>query len=134
MPRLSSWFVRASLVYLALGFSVGAVLLTNKALGVSSLIWNLLPIHSELLLAGWLIQLAVGVAYWILPRLPGSAPRGKPWLTWLAFVMLNIGVLLVIIGSVSPLDSLILLARLLELAGAVAFVVASWQRIKSFTG
>jgi hypothetical protein len=31
MPRLSVWFVRAALVYLALGFTCGALLLAHKA-------------------------------------------------------------------------------------------------------
>ncbi len=134
MPRLSGWFVRASLVYLALGFSLGAVLLVNKAWEFNPLVLKFLPVHSEVLLVGWLIQLAMGVAYWILPRVGGSAPRGNPWLIGLSFGSLTIGVILVIAGSVTPLSRLILLGRLLELVGVAAFVISSWKRIKPFAG
>lgn len=132
MPRLSTWFVRLSLLYLALGFSLGALLLANKAWQFSSSIWKLLPVHSEVLLLGWFVQLAVGVAYWILPRLSGTNPRGNQHLGWLAFWLINLGIALVIIDAFIPLAGLLLAARLIQLAGVLSFVIGSWKRVKSF--
>jgi heme/copper-type cytochrome/quinol oxidase subunit 1 len=132
MPRLSTWFVRASLLYLALGFSLGALLLANKALQFSPSIWKLLPVHSEVLLLGWFVQLAVGVAYWILPRIPGTNPRGNPRLVLLAFWLINFGIALVILETFVPLVGLILAGRLIQLAGVLAFVIGSWVRVKGF--
>ena len=39
-------------------------------------LWRLLPAHIELLLLGWTLNLALGMAYWILPRYKTGAPRG----------------------------------------------------------
>lgn len=132
MPRLSAFFVRASLIYLSIGFTLGAVLLANKGLLLSPLIWKLLPIHSEVLLIGWLVQLAVGVAYWILPRLSGAEPRGNPTLAWLAFWLINLGIGLVILEAIISFQGLVLAGRLIELIGVLAFVICSWKRVKTF--
>jgi len=132
MPRLSTWFVRASLLYLALGFSLGALMLANKAWQFSPSIWKLLPVHSEVLLLGWFVQLAVGVAYWILPRISGTNPRGNPRLVWLAFWLINLGIALAIFEAFTPLGGLLLAGRLIQLAGVLAFVIGSWVRVKSF--
>ena len=60
MPRLSIWFIRSALIYLALGFTFGALLLANKGFPIIPEIWRLLPAHIELLLVGWTLQLAMG--------------------------------------------------------------------------
>ena len=77
MPRLSVLFVRAALVYLAIGLTVGMLLLWNKGMPISPYIWLLLPSHIEFLLIGWIVQLALGVAFWILPRWQTSGRRAK---------------------------------------------------------
>jgi heme/copper-type cytochrome/quinol oxidase subunit 1 len=134
MPLLSRNFVRLSLVYLALGFTLGTLLLVNKGIQIDARIWRLLPIHAEMLLIGWFVQLAIGVAYWILPRLSGTAPRGAVSLAWSAFWLINLGIALVILGSLISKSALVLLGRLGELAGVVSFVTGSWKRVKTFGG
>jgi hypothetical protein len=132
MPRLSSWFVHASLIYLALGFTLGALMLANKGLEFYALIWRLQPIHIEMLMMGWFVQLAAGMTFWILPRLSGSSPRGNEWLVWLAFWLINFGIGMVILEVITSLTALLLLGRLAEFGGVLAFVVGSWKRVKSF--
>jgi cbb3-type cytochrome oxidase subunit 1 len=132
MPRLSSLFARISLIYLAAGFTLGALLLANKGLVFLPSIWKLLPIHIEVLLMGWFVQLAIGVAYWILPRIPGESPRGSVKLVWASFWLLNLGIGLVILEAIFSLPELVLAGRLVELAGVLAFVGASWKRVKAF--
>lgn len=68
MPRISLCFVRASLGYLALGFTLGALLLWNKGVAFAPFVWRLLPLHIEASLVGWVVQLVMGVAYWMFPR------------------------------------------------------------------
>ncbi len=133
MPLLSTRFIRISLVYLALGFTLGAVLMANKALAFYPLTWRLLPIHIEVLLMGWFVQLAVGVAYWILPRLSGPQPRGNERLVWLSFWMVNLGIWLIIIEAIAPLQALSLAGRLVELGGVAVFILGSWKRVRSFS-
>jgi energy-converting hydrogenase Eha subunit C len=133
MPALSRWFIRASLVYLALGFTLGGLLLSNKGLGFYPPIWRSLPAHYEFLLMGWMVLVVMGVAYWILPRIStGGASHGNERLAILAFVLLNIGIWLVVAQPIFMLPGLSFAGRLLESLGAVLFLVAVWQRIKPF--
>ena len=83
MPHLSRLFMRAALVYLGFGFTLGALLLANKGIPFAPFVWGLLPAHIEFLLLGWFLQLAFGVAYWILPRLGRASGRGKENLVWM---------------------------------------------------
>lgn len=132
MPRISTWFVRTALLYLALGFSIGAVLLANKAFYIYPTAWRLLPIHIETLLIGWLVQLAMGVAFWILPRLSGSSPRGNQQLVWLSFALINLGMGVIIIEAIIFAPLLLLTGRLVEVGGVIIFVAGSWKRVKDF--
>lgn len=130
MPRLSVWFIRASLVYLAIGFTFGALILANKGLGFYPVVWNALPIHIEVLLLGWFVQFAFGVAFWILPRLKQDSPRGNETLILVAFVMLNLGIVLIIVETIFKAQGLEWIGRLAEVVGVAAFIVGSWQRVK----
>jgi hypothetical protein len=76
VPLLSVWFIRLSLVYLALGFTFGGLLLLNKGLPISPLAWRLLPAHIEFVLFGWTVQLVMGMGFWILPRFAAPPVRG----------------------------------------------------------
>jgi hypothetical protein len=129
MPRLSSIFIRASLIYLVLGFTFGSLILANKGIPFSPFIWALLPIHIEFLILGWLTQLALGVAFWILPRLTSSTPRGDERWSWAAFALVNLGIALNIAAPYAGLVWLGLLARILQAAGVAAFAIGNWQRI-----
>jgi hypothetical protein len=129
MPRLTRWFIRTALVHLALGFTFGALMLFNKGVLVSVWLWRLLPLHVELVLLGWTVQLAMGVAFWILPRFRLS--RGNERAAWAAFVLINAGVWIAGIGAMlgaSPIITLI--GRLSQVGAVIAFVVHAWPRVK----
>ena len=134
MPRVSGWFVRASLVYLGLGFTLGAVLLVNKGFALDLALGRLIPAHIELLLVGWIVQLVMGVALWIFPRF-GLRPttEGRVGLAWIAFGLLNLGVVEAAaapligngVGSVLPL-----IGRLIEITAAIVFVCEVRGRVR----
>ncbi len=129
MPRLSRLFVRVALADLALGTLVGAVLLTQKAMGWWPWSWRLLPLHMELLLMGWMLQLAMGVAYWILPRFRTSRGDSRP--AWAALALLNVGIVLVGLGAaLSWPPALLATGRAAELAAVAAFALHAWPRVK----
>ncbi len=130
MPRLSCWFIRFALAYLAAGFILGAFLLANKGLNLWPWIWRLLPVHIELLLMGWLVQLALGVAFWILPRFSRGAPRGNEPLIWLAFVLVNLGISWVAVETIFAFQGLAWVGRMAEAGGVAAFVIGSWRRVR----
>jgi hypothetical protein len=133
MPRLSCWFIRASLIYLVIGFTMGALLLFHKGVPVYPLLWQMLLPHIEFLLLGWTLQLAMGVAFWILPRYLHRPGRGNEALAWLAFGLINAGVLLAGVGWMTGAPSLVpFLGRLAEAGAALAFVMHAWPRVKPF--
>lgn len=133
MPRVSIWLIRSSLLCLVLGFTVGGAMLASKGLASSAWLAQGIPVHVELVVLGWMVQLAMGVALWILPRFGARGPaRGAAW-GWAAWGLLNSGVTLVVVtalGGGSP-AALRLTGRLLELAAAVAFSGAVWTRVRA---
>lgn len=125
MPRVSAWFIRTSLGHLVGGFALGALLLASKGIPLGSGIWAFRSVHIEMLLVGWIIQLVMGVAIWILPRfVVHQAPRRSAVTAWLAFALLNSGVILVSFGGlwVAP-------GRLVEIGAALSFAVHLWGRV-----
>jgi len=129
MPRLSAWFIRSAMAYLALGFTFGALLLANKGLPLDPALWRLLPVHIEFVLVGWTMQLIYGIAFWILPR--WRSWRGNETPVWAAFWLLNIGIWLVALSQSLGWDPIWLVAgRLAEIASAVAFTANAWPRTK----
>ena len=148
MPRLSVWFVRCALAYLALGFTIGALMLIEKGVPVYPPLLRLLPVHIEFVLFGWTVQLAMGIAFWILPRFGSGAslqdqprgrvrqardlpPRGNEKAAWLAFGLLNAGIWLAGMSPVLDLPPILpLFGRACEAVAAAAFMVHAWPRIK----
>jgi cbb3-type cytochrome oxidase subunit 1 len=121
------------LIYLGIGFSLGAVMLAAPGLHLSPMTPRLRPLHTELLLVGWMVQLAFGIAYWILPRQRGAA-RGNERLAWAALLLLNIGVLTVGLGTMAGLPAQVITAgRAAELLGALAFAGHAWPRARLYS-
>ena len=130
MPPLSIWFVRTALLYMALGFTFGALLLAHKGVPFAPPLWQLRAAHVELLTVGWVAQLALGVAYWITPRFWEGPPRGNTAGAYLAFILLNGGVWLVALTGLLGLPPVLhLLGRLAEAGAAAAFAWHIWPRI-----
>jgi hypothetical protein len=134
VPRLACWFVRASLVHLVAAFTAGALLLAEKGLARQVAVWRLFPAHLELALVGWSVQLAMGVAFWMLPRFAGGVSRGDERPAWAAFWLLNGGVALAGLAPVFGTEpGLALAGRTAEAAAVVAFVIHAWSRVRGPT-
>jgi cbb3-type cytochrome oxidase subunit 1 len=132
MPKLSVWFIHSSLLYLAAGFTLGALLLVNKGLPFSATIWLLLPAHIEFVMFGWLVMLVMGTAFWILPRFSRPPKRGNEPLAWTAFFLLHAGIWATVVTPLWATSSMAyLIGWALEIAGIVAFVIHAWPRIKA---
>lgn len=131
MPRLSVCFIRTGLLYLGVGFTLGALILFQKGVPYAGAVWQLLPMHIEFLLIGWTLQLAMGVGFWILPRYFRGAARGDVRLVWLAYLLMNAGVLSVGIGEwLGAPWAILLLGRIAELLAALFFALHAWPRVK----
>ena len=133
MPRLSVWMVRTALLEFGVGITLGTLMLWNKGDVIDPLIWLLLGTHQEILMVGWLIQFAMGVAFWILPRFTQEPRYGNVRRGWIGYGLLNAGILLVVISAwVTGAESLKAIGRLLEGIGVVTFVTVLWPRVKPF--
>jgi hypothetical protein len=73
------------------------------------------------------------VAYWILPRFRSGPERGREELGWAAFVLVNLGALMVGLGrSVPAGGSWALAGRVAEALAVAAFAAHAWPRVKPF--
>lgn len=132
MPRVSRWLVRAALLYLLAGFTLGALLLADKGVPFAPSLWRFVPLHYEWLLVGWFVQLILGTAYWIFPRfgLPPAARR-RERLAWLGFALVNAGILLVTAGvALAAPAGMVAAGRALEAAAVAAFAAGLWGRVR----
>lgn len=133
MPAPSRWMIRLALIYLIVGMALGAMLLIHKAYPITPAVWMLLPIHIEVTIFGWIIQLTLGTAYWMLPRYIEGPPRGRPNLAIGMVLALNLGILLVIIDTLIMVPfPLQLLGRILELMAVGLFIFLHWNRIVTY--
>jgi hypothetical protein len=133
MPAPSRWLIRCSLLHLIAGFTIGAFMLIAQITPLYSLIWIFLPVHIEILMFGWIIQLTMGVAYWILPRFLETGSRGNNATAWFMIICLNTGIISVIIGALSHIHfPFRLLGRILETTSVILFVGLHWQRIVTY--
>lgn len=130
MPRLSQWLIRTALIYLLLGFTVGALLLTHKGIPLHPALWGWLPTHIEFLLMGWTVQLTMGVAFWILPRYWKKPRRPRALLAHVAFILLNLGIWLVVAGTTFQAGPGVLLGgRVVEVGAIIFFALHVWNRV-----
>jgi len=130
VTRLSVWTVRSALFYLGTGLLIGALMLTQKGIPLDPLLLRWLPAHVELVLFGWTLQLAMGIAFWILPRFNRAPRYGNQLLGWLAFALLNIGVLSVVCGQWLGAPLLSALGRAAEVGAVIFFTGHAWPRVK----
>jgi hypothetical protein len=121
-----------ALGYMLVGTLLGSLLLLQKVIPLPGGIGEVRPIHIEFLLVGFMIQLAMGVALWILPR-NKELPRSR--LPWVVGLLLNLGVLVVSVGGrVFDPGTTMFIGRLLEVGAVVLCARLAWPRIRAFRG
>jgi hypothetical protein len=131
--------VRLSFVWLLVGVVVGGVMLIDRVLPGQWRLW-LQPSHVHMLVVGWFLQFALGIAYWLLPRKrTPTQPLGyDERLAFTAVAALNLGLILRVIGETTERaghESDITLAMLsvsavLQIAAIATFVVQLWPRVQ----
>lgn len=130
MPTLTRYAVRAALLYLILGFTFGGLLLSNKGVPFAPALWRLRPAHIEFLLVGWMVQFALGIAHWIIPRFRGG-DFGRTALAWTALGLLNVGILLIALPPIVGRDGWSqAIGRILEATAAISYGAYIWPRIR----
>lgn len=137
MPRLTRWYIKTALVYLALALLLAALLALPYNLPLPTYIRIMTPAYFHLFLVGWVTQMIFGVIYWMFPIVNRARPRGNEAIGWASFALLNVGLLLRVIGE--PLVSLrpegwfgwlLALSALLQWLAGLLFVLLAWPRVK----
>lgn len=131
MPRLSVYMIRTALIHLGIGFTLGALILWNKGLPFAPFLWRLLPVHIHFVIFGWMIQLAMGTAFWILPRFSTGHRYGNERLGWMAFGLVNLSMLIIVLQPFIGF-TLEIVSYSALLLSVLCFVLLIWFRIKPF--
>lgn len=139
MPYVARLFIKTAVVYLAVTFAGGAVLLTLEALHhPAPFVFDVEHGHAGFV--GWLVNMVFGVALWLLPlnrrKFPQTQGRYPETTARASFYALNAGLVLRLFGepwfdihpSVAGTATLAA-AAVLQLAGALAFAWIAWHRI-----
>lgn len=135
MPKLSVWMIRASLIYMGIGFLFGSMILYHKGIPIYPWTWKLLNPHIEIMIFGWTIQLVMGVAFFVLPRFSDRENRyGAEYLGWWSFYLVNFGVLLTAIADWHNIILLAFFGRILVLSAILAFTIMIFPRVKPLGG
>jgi hypothetical protein len=75
--------------------------------------------------------------FWMLPKYSKERPRGNEKLAWSAYILINVGLVLRIVGE--PLNAwqanwelgwLLAVSAVLQLIGGWAFILNAWPRVK----
>jgi len=138
MDPVSVRFARAALIWLVLGFTLGALMLSDALVSGSWRVW-FAPTHGHILFVGWFLQFAVGVGYWLLPRKrPTHRPLGyREDAANAAFALLNLGLLLRVIAEPAGrigddswvIDYTLAILSILQLAAIAIIAHQLWSRI-----
>jgi len=127
MARISIWFVRAALLHFTVGATAGAWRLAAKSNLWPSLPVPVRPLHVEVVMIGWVCQLALGVGLWILPFSRAVSEDGR---FWAALTLLNGGILLVITGQLSGAVLATILGRSAEIGAGLLLIWGLWPRLR----
>ncbi len=137
MPRLTRYFIKTALIYLAAAMLLGFLLILRSTIDLPAELLALSPVYFHLFMLGGVAQLIFGMLFWMLPKYSKEKPRGHEQLAWAAYTLINIGLVLRVIGE--PLNAvradlgagwLLALSALLQLIGGWAFIIAVWPRVR----
>lgn len=136
MPTLTRWYLKTALVYLVVSLLVGFILAARFIWQLPDLFRGFGPVYFHLFMVGWVAQLIFGVIFWLFPRYSKEMHRGRVWLGWTTYFLLNTGLLLRVIAE--PANALqpgrfwgwmLALSALLQWSAGLAFVVNTWPRV-----
>ncbi len=140
MPHEARLFVKTALLYFVGTFAAGAILAILEASRVPvPVIWTIL--HAHLGSVGWLSNLVIGIALWMLPlnreRFPETQGRYPAWAPLLCYALLNGGLLLRLVaepwmvsGGGTPAAISFALSGVAQMAGVIVFAAIAWQRVR----
>lgn len=139
MPRESRLFVKTSIVALVLTFFWGAAMAFAEATGHAiDPVWAIE--HAHLAFVGWLVNIVIGIALWMLPlardAFPQTQGRYPAWLPFVVWACLNGGLAMRIcsepfVSSNAAAAFALGLSAVLQLAAIALFGAVAWARTRA---
>jgi len=126
MPNEIRLFIRTSLVCLVLSALVGTLKFALYPVFAMSPPYWLVDVHTHLATVGWLVNMVFGVALWMFPLPWGAtaAERYRPGTVRLAYVGLNGGLAIRILGDAINSNAILIASGLLQTGGILLCVIA----------
>jgi heme/copper-type cytochrome/quinol oxidase subunit 1 len=136
LPKLTRFYLKSSFVWLLLALTL-AILQVWPQVQRAALVRAATPLKFHFLMLGWVLQLIFGVIYWMFPKASQERPRGHEGRNWLAFILINMGLLLRSItepfNTIYPSPTLgffLAASGLAQWLGVSMFVLEAWPRVK----
>ncbi len=137
MPLITRTFIKTGLIAFVLALVAGVITAARSLLPLPSFVTGLTPIYFHLFMVGWVLQLIMGIVYWMFPKYSREKPRGRDELAWATYALLNSGLLLRVIGEPAlaaapegPWGVLLATSAVLQWLAGLLFVVNTWPRVK----
>lgn len=138
MPTESRWFIKTGIVWLVAALILGGLEWTSLFGLESVAVAAGGPAHLHLFVFGWVTQMIIGVAVWMFPPYSRDRPKGRRWLSWVAYAGINAGMVTRVVaeplvtesGQVAPWSQLLLAAAIAQAVGGIAFAFNIWPRVK----
>ena len=134
MPKVTRWFIKAGILYFITGVFL-AVIAEIPAFGAGPL---LLPVYWHMLVMGWITQTIMGVSIWMFPRKHRDKQEREKLLCWLAFGLLNTGLILrflfepflsITMGNYA-INLLIVVSSVFQVLAIVAYILEILPRLQ----
>lgn len=128
MPGLTRITLRISWIHFLVGWTLGAILLIHKSgFYVITTYAETREAHFHIMSFGWMVQLCLGMAFWILPKFVGEgvAFHGAKTLAVASLTALNLGVIASFFASQAAWG--------FYTCAAALFVFHIWPRVKPFS-
>ncbi len=101
MSALTRRFLATAAVFVALGIGLGLTMLVRRELLGDWPTRGLISAHVHLLMVGAVLELIIGVAWWLFPRPIADQPPASPALVTVAWWLLTIGTALRAFGEIA---------------------------------
>lgn len=132
MPLIARIFLKTGVVYFVLSLMLGLII-QLEILTIPPLFY----LFWHMLMLGWITQIIMGVSMWMFPgRVREESFKNQQW-GWVAYVGLNIGLVLRIIAepwvntsSAQIWRILLLISALLQFVAVVSYAREIWPRVK----
>ena len=136
MPKISRLFIKSGIIYFFLGMFL-AFVAEMPFVNTGAL---LLPVYWHMIVVGWITQIIMGVSIWMFPRIGKERKKTETTPAYLAFWLLNTGLILrfttepfiPLFTANQAITLLILASAILHISAIICYLTEIWPRVISY--